>query len=107
MCPTLSDAEAAAQRILDDLGGGELLIYDPDLRLRTAKRGTGGANRSGDRQSARRRGDRLRTPSPIRGKRSDTLIPGREVQGPQIGISTWHSKLEALSLGAREAAPGA
>lgn len=49
MCPTLSDAEAAAQRILDDLGGGELLIYDPDLRLRTAKRGTGGANRSGDR----------------------------------------------------------
>lgn len=49
MCPTLSDAEAAAQGILDDLGGRELLIYDPDLCLRTVKRGTGGANRSGDR----------------------------------------------------------
>lgn len=48
VCPTLSDAEAAAQRMLDDLGGGELLIYDPDLRLRTVKRSTGAANRSGD-----------------------------------------------------------
>ena len=28
--------------MLDDLGGGELLIYDPDLRLRTVKRSTGG-----------------------------------------------------------------
>lgn len=26
------------------------------------------------------------------------------MQGPQIGISTWHSELETLSLGAREAA---
>ncbi len=48
MCLTLSDAEAAAQRMLDDLGGGELLIYDSDLRLRTVKRSTGAANRSGD-----------------------------------------------------------
>ena len=49
MCPTLSDAEAAAQRMLDDVGGGELLIYDPQLRLRTVKRSTGSANTSGDR----------------------------------------------------------
>lgn len=48
LCPTLSDADAAAQRMLDDLGGGELLIYDPDLRLRTVTRSTAAANRSGD-----------------------------------------------------------
>lgn len=49
VCSTLSDAEAAAQRMLDDVGGGELLIYDPQLRLRTVKRSTGSANTSGDR----------------------------------------------------------
>jgi hypothetical protein len=38
LCATCSEAELLAERLLLDLGGGQILIYDAYLRLRTVKR---------------------------------------------------------------------
>jgi hypothetical protein len=38
LCSTCGEAELLAERLLRDLGGGQLLIYDAYLRLRTVKR---------------------------------------------------------------------
>lgn len=38
LCPTIGEAEALAERLVQDEGGGEVLIYDAYLRLRTVKR---------------------------------------------------------------------
>jgi hypothetical protein len=38
VCATASDAEALAERLVRDNGGGEILIYDENLRLRAVKR---------------------------------------------------------------------
>lgn len=37
-CATLAEAEAAAEQLLRDVGGGEMLVYDAYLRLRAVKR---------------------------------------------------------------------
>jgi hypothetical protein len=37
-CATLSEAEALAEQLLQDVGGGEMLVYDAYRRLRTVKR---------------------------------------------------------------------
>ncbi len=37
-CATCAEAELLAERLLRDLGGGQILIYDAYLRLRTVKR---------------------------------------------------------------------
>jgi hypothetical protein len=37
-CGTLPEAEALAERLLSELGGGQMLVYDAYLRLRAVKR---------------------------------------------------------------------
>jgi hypothetical protein len=37
-CATLAEAEALAEKLLRDLGGGQMLVYDAYLRLRAVKR---------------------------------------------------------------------
>ncbi len=37
-CATLAEAEALAERLLRELGGGQMLVYDAYLRLRAVKR---------------------------------------------------------------------
>ena len=37
-CATCTEAELLAEKLLRDLGGGQILIYDAYLRLRTVKR---------------------------------------------------------------------
>lgn len=37
-CATRDEAEALAERLLRDGGGGQLLVYDAYLRLRSVKR---------------------------------------------------------------------
>ena len=37
-CATLAEAEALAERLLRDLGGGQMMVYDAYLRLRAVKR---------------------------------------------------------------------
>jgi len=37
-CATRTEAERLAEQLLHDLGGGQILIYDAYLRLRTVKR---------------------------------------------------------------------
>lgn len=37
-CATLAEAEALAERLLREKGGGEMLVYDAYLRLRAVKR---------------------------------------------------------------------
>jgi hypothetical protein len=37
-CATCTEAELLAERLVRDLGGGQILIYDAYLRLRTVKR---------------------------------------------------------------------
>jgi len=37
-CATLADAEALAERLLRELGGGQMLVYDAYRRLRAVKR---------------------------------------------------------------------
>jgi hypothetical protein len=37
-CPTFAEAEQLAEQLLRDLGGGQILVYDAYLRLRTVKR---------------------------------------------------------------------
>jgi Uncharacterized protein conserved in bacteria (DUF2188) len=37
-CATLAEAEAVAEQLLRDLGGGQMMVYDAYLRLRTVKR---------------------------------------------------------------------
>ena len=36
-CGTLAEAEACAEQLLRDAGGGQMLVYDSYLRLRAAK----------------------------------------------------------------------
>lgn len=38
LCATRAEAELVADRLLRDLGGGQILVYDAYLRLRTVKR---------------------------------------------------------------------
>jgi hypothetical protein len=38
LSPTFTEAELLAERLLRDLGGGQILVYDAYLRLRTVKR---------------------------------------------------------------------
>jgi hypothetical protein len=38
LCATRAEAELLAERLLRDLGGGQIMIYDAYLRLRTVKR---------------------------------------------------------------------
>jgi hypothetical protein len=38
VCATASDAEALAERLVRHNGGGEILIYDEQMRLRAVKR---------------------------------------------------------------------
>jgi hypothetical protein len=38
VCATANDAEALAERLVRHNGGGEILIYDEQLRLRAVKR---------------------------------------------------------------------
>jgi hypothetical protein len=38
MCATPAEAEQLAERLLRELGGGQVLVYDAYLRLRTVKR---------------------------------------------------------------------
>lgn len=38
LCATRAEAERVAERLLRDLGGGQILVYDAYLRLRTVKR---------------------------------------------------------------------
>ncbi|MBV9466297.1 MAG: DUF2188 domain-containing protein [Solirubrobacterales bacterium] len=40
-CATLAEAEALAERLLRELGGGQMLVYDAYLRLRAVKRLSG------------------------------------------------------------------
>lgn len=40
-CATLAEAEVLAEQLLRDLGGGQMLVYDAYLRLRTVKRLSG------------------------------------------------------------------
>lgn len=37
-CATLAEAEAFAEQLLHELGGGQMLVYDAYLRLRAVKR---------------------------------------------------------------------
>jgi hypothetical protein len=37
-CATRAEAEILAERLVRDLGGGQILVYDAYLRLRTVKR---------------------------------------------------------------------
>jgi hypothetical protein len=37
-CATLAEAEALAERLLREKGGGQMLVYDAYLRLRAVKR---------------------------------------------------------------------
>ncbi len=37
-CATLAEAEALAERLLRERGGGQMMIYDAYLRLRAVKR---------------------------------------------------------------------
>ncbi len=37
-CATLVEAEALAERLLRELGGGQMMVYDAYLRLRAVKR---------------------------------------------------------------------
>jgi hypothetical protein len=37
-CATCTEAELQAEQLIRDLGGGQILIYDAYLRLRTVKR---------------------------------------------------------------------
>lgn len=37
-CATLAEAEAVAEQLLHELGGGQMLVYDAYLRLRAVKR---------------------------------------------------------------------
>jgi hypothetical protein len=37
-CATLAEAEALAEQLLRELGGGQMLVYDAYLRLRAVKR---------------------------------------------------------------------
>jgi hypothetical protein len=37
-CATLAEAEALAERLLREQGGGQMLVYDAYLRLRAVKR---------------------------------------------------------------------
>lgn len=37
-CATLAEAEALAERLLRELGGGQMMVYDAYLRLRAVKR---------------------------------------------------------------------
>lgn len=37
-CATLAEAEALAEQLLRDLGGGQMMVYDAYLRLRAVKR---------------------------------------------------------------------
>jgi hypothetical protein len=38
LCGTLSEAELVAERLLRELGGGQMLVYDAYLRLRNVRR---------------------------------------------------------------------
>jgi hypothetical protein len=38
LCSTFAEAELLAQELLHELGGGQILVYDAYLRLRTVKR---------------------------------------------------------------------
>lgn len=38
VCETPSEAEAVAERLVNEAGGGEILVYDAYLRLRLSKR---------------------------------------------------------------------
>jgi hypothetical protein len=38
LSPTFAEAELLAEQLLRDLGGGQILVYDAYLRLRTVKR---------------------------------------------------------------------
>ena len=38
LCATPAEAELGAERLLRDLGSGQILVYDAYLRLRTVKR---------------------------------------------------------------------
>jgi hypothetical protein len=40
-CATLAEAEATAEQLLHDVGGGQMLVYDAYLRLRAVKRLSG------------------------------------------------------------------
>jgi hypothetical protein len=37
-CATLAEAEALAEQLLRELGGGQMMVYDAYLRLRAVKR---------------------------------------------------------------------
>jgi Uncharacterized protein conserved in bacteria (DUF2188) len=37
-CATLAEAEALAEQLLREMGGGQMLVYDAYLRLRAVKR---------------------------------------------------------------------
>lgn len=37
-CATLAEAEAVAEQLLRELGGGQMMVYDAYLRLRAVKR---------------------------------------------------------------------
>ncbi len=37
-CATLAEAEALAEGLLRDMGGGQMMVYDAYLRLRAVKR---------------------------------------------------------------------
>ena len=39
-CATLAEAEALAERLLREKGGGQMMVYDAYLRLRAVKRVT-------------------------------------------------------------------
>ena len=38
LCDTPTEAERLAERLLDDAGAGQVLVYDAYLRLRTVRR---------------------------------------------------------------------
>jgi hypothetical protein len=38
LCATFAEAESLAERLLGELGGGQILVYDAYQRLRTVKR---------------------------------------------------------------------
>lgn len=41
LCATRAEAELLAERLVRELGGGQILVYDAYLRLRAVKRLTG------------------------------------------------------------------
>ena len=49
LCATPNEAETVAEHLLEQAGGGEILVYDAYLRLRASKRLTGSPRRAAER----------------------------------------------------------